>query len=101
MHLAQLHFQGAVTTKSLRKSYSSAVEKGSQRELTVPPTGETCATNREKITHRKPAAAVGSPVALGTAVEAGSPAAGEGLAGMLPAVGRTGHYLNRGQQQAM
>lgn len=59
----------------------------------VPPTEETCATIPEKVTHRKPAAAVGSPVDLGTAVEAGSPAAGEDLAGMLPAVGRTGHYL--------
>lgn len=38
---------------------------------------------------------VGSPVDLGTAVEVGSPAAEEGLAGMLPAAGRTGHYLIR------
>ncbi len=36
---------------------------------------------------------VGSLVDLGTAVEEGSPAAGEGLAGMLPAAGHTGHYL--------
>lgn len=59
----------------------------------VPPTEETCDTTPEKVTHRNPAAAVGSPVDLGTAVEVGSPAAGEDLAGMLPAVGRTGHYL--------
>lgn len=38
---------------------------------------------------------VGSPADLGTAVEVGSPAAEEGLAGMLPAAGRTGHYLIR------
>lgn len=37
----------------------------------------------------------GSPADLGTAVEVGSPAAGEGLAGKLPAVGRTGHYLEK------
>lgn len=36
---------------------------------------------------------VGSPVGPGTAVVAGNPAAGEGLAGMLLAVGHTGHYL--------
>lgn len=36
---------------------------------------------------------VGSPADLGTAVEEGSPAAAEGLADMLPAVGHTGHYL--------
>lgn len=38
---------------------------------------------------------VGNPADLGTAVEVGSPAAEEGLAGMLPAAGRTGHYLIR------
>lgn len=42
---------------------------------------------------RNPAAGVGSPVDPGTAVEEGSPAAGEDLAGMLPAAGHTGHYL--------
>lgn len=51
----------------------------------VPPTG--------RVTHRSPAAVVGNLVDLGTAVEEGSPAAGEGLAGRLPAVGHTGHYL--------
>lgn len=49
--------------------------------------------NLERITHRNPAAEVGSPVDPGTAVEEGSPAAGEDLAGMLPAAGHTGHYL--------
>lgn len=42
---------------------------------------------------RNPAAVVGSPADPGTAVEEGSPAAGEGLADMLPAVGHTEHYL--------
>lgn len=36
---------------------------------------------------------VGSPADLGTAVVEGNPAAGEGLADMLPVVGHTGHYL--------
>ena len=36
---------------------------------------------------------VGSPADLGTAVEEGNPAAGEGLADMLPAADHTGHYL--------
>ena len=39
---------------------------------------------------------VGSPADPGTAAEEGSPAAAEGLAGMLPAVGHTGHYLQGG-----
>lgn len=93
MHLAQLHFQGAVTTNSLRRNYNSTVKKGSQRELIVPPTGQICAPIQEKVTYRKLAAVVGSPVDPGTAVGEGSPAAGEGLAGMLPAVDHTGHYL--------
>ncbi len=59
----------------------------------MPPTGQICAPIREKVTHRNPAAVVGSPADPGTAVEEGSPAAGEGLAGMLPAVDHTGHYL--------
>lgn len=42
-----------------------------------------------------PAAVVGTPAAPGTAVEVGNPAAEEGLAGMLPAAGRTGRYLIR------
>lgn len=45
------------------------------------------------MTHHNLAAEVGSPVDLGTVVEVDSLAAGEGLAGMLPAVGRTVHYL--------
>lgn len=36
---------------------------------------------------------VGSLADLGTAAEVGSPAAGEGPAGMVPAAGCTGHYL--------
>lgn len=52
-----------------------------------------CVPFPEKKTHRNPAAVVGSPADLGTAVEEGSPAAGEGLADMLPAVGHTEHYL--------
>lgn len=59
----------------------------------MPPTGQICAPTREKVTHHNPAAVVGRPVDPGTAVGEGSPAAGEGLAGMLPAVGHTGHYL--------
>lgn len=60
----------------------------------MPPTGNVCCP---KETHRNPAAVVGSPVDLGTAVEEGSPAAAEGLAGMLPAAGHTGHYLRKGR----
>lgn len=48
-----------------------------------------------KTTHRNPAAVVGNPADLGTVVEVGNPAAEGGLAGMLPAAGRTGHYLIR------
>lgn len=48
-----------------------------------------------RATHRNPAAVVGSPADPGTAVEVGSPAAEGGLAGMLPAAGRTGHCLIR------
>lgn len=48
-----------------------------------------------KATHRNPAAVVGSPADLGTAVEVGSLAAEEDLAGMFPAAGRTGHCLIR------
>lgn len=59
----------------------------------MPPAGQICAPIREQATHHNPAAVVGSPVDPGTAVEEGSPAAVEGLAGMLPAVGHTGHYL--------
>lgn len=59
----------------------------------MPPTGQICAPIQEKETHHNPAAVVGSPVDLGTAAEEGSPAAGEALAGMLPAVGHTGRYL--------
>lgn len=36
---------------------------------------------------------VGSLAGLGTAAEVGSPAAGEGPAGMVPAAGCTGRYL--------
>lgn len=36
---------------------------------------------------------VGSLADLGTAAEVGSPAAGEGPAGMVPAAGCIGHYL--------
>lgn len=46
-----------------------------------------------KKTHRSPAAVVGSPADPGTAAEGGSPAAEEGLAGMLLAVDHIGHYL--------
>lgn len=35
----------------------------------------------------------GSPADPGTAAGGGSPAAGEGPAGMVPAAGRTGRYL--------
>lgn len=35
----------------------------------------------------------GSPADPGTAAGVGSPAAGEGPAGMVPAAGRTGRYL--------
>lgn len=48
-----------------------------------------------KPTYHIPAAVVGNPADLGTAVEVGSPAAVEDLAGMLPAAGRTGHCLIR------
>lgn len=47
----------------------------------------------EAQTHRNPAAAEGSPADPGTAAGVGSPAAGEGPAGMVPAAGRTGRYL--------
>lgn len=60
----------------------------------MPPTGNVCCPME---THRNPAAVVGSPVDLGTAVEEGSPAAAEGLAGMLPAAGHTAHYLRKGR----
>lgn len=59
----------------------------------MPPTGEKCTLIEGTITHRNPAAAVGSLADLGTAAEVGIPAAGEGLAGMPPAVDRTGHCL--------
>lgn len=59
----------------------------------MPPAGQICAPSRETATHRNPAAVVGSPADPGTAAEEGSPAAGVGLAGMLLAVGHTGHYL--------
>lgn len=36
---------------------------------------------------------MGKPADPGTAAGEGSPAAEEGLAGRLPAAGRTGHYL--------
>lgn len=52
-------------------------------------------TYSKKPTHRIPAAVVGTPADPGTAVEVGNPAAEEGLAGMLPAAGRTGRYLVR------
>lgn len=43
--------------------------------------------------HHSPVAEEGSPAGLGTVAVVGSPAAEEGLAGKLPAVGHTGHYL--------
>lgn len=48
---------------------------------------------QDKDAHRRPVAVVGTPVDLDTAVEEGKPAAAEGLAGMLPAAGHTGRYL--------
>lgn len=59
----------------------------------MPPAGQICVSFWEKATHRSPAAVAGSPADLGTAVEEGSPAAEEVLAGMLPAAGHTEHYL--------
>lgn len=44
-------------------------------------------------TYHNPAAVEGSPADPGTAAGEGSPAAEGGLAGTLPVVGRTGHYL--------
>lgn len=52
----------------------------------APPTGG-------RLTHRNPAAVVGSLADPGTAAEVGIPAAGEGPAGMVPAAGCTGRYL--------
>lgn len=52
----------------------------------APPTGKG-------QTDRNPAAVAGSLADPGTAAEVGSPAAGEGPAGMAPAAGCIGRYL--------
>lgn len=70
------------------------VEGGDRPHTAAPAPEDSWDTVRGQFgKDRNPAAVVGSPVDLGTAVGLGSPAAEEGLAGMLPVVGHTGHYL--------
>lgn len=61
----------------------------------VPPTGRNVFLFRKTMTHHNLVAVVGNLVDLGIVAVVDTPAAVVGLAGMVPVVGHTVHYLQR------
>lgn len=61
----------------------------------MPPTGQNVFMFYKTMTHHNLVAVVGNLVDLGIVAVVGSPAAAVGLAGMVPVVGHTVHYLQK------